>query len=427
MKEKNLRWRICSLALATSIALNTLTVQAEVKDKPVAKLEVMSQPQRTVYDVGEDVDLYGMKVKVTFTDGEIYVANSNDLTYQGYQPNVEGSQLILAMYGEYSVPITVTVKQGELRSISVKLNKTGVWIAGTTLTPDMFKVTAHTDSGSTRDVEDFTITPTVLTEGRNNITIDYHGETATAVIDAKKNSVQTIRIESPGKQEFDYGEGFSTQGLKVIAHFLDGSERDVTADCTVTGVNTGKLGEQYAKVEYEEKLVTYKVNVVQYIFDHIDITRWKDENVVEVYYKDREEPVVVTAQNVYIVDQDSTGTRIFLSVPSLDTGVCSMEVAKFINYAKELKDVTVCAISMDLPFALERWCQAKNNENVITLSDYKLHSFAAATATYVEELGLLTRAVFVVDKDNILRYVEYVREITDEPDYEAVLSCVKGI
>lgn len=259
MKEKNLRWRICSLALATSIALNTLTVRAEVKDKPVAKLEVMSQPQRTVYDVGEDVDLYGMKVKVTFTDGEIYVANSNDLTYQGYQPNVEGSQLILAMYGEYSVPITVTVKQGELRSISVKLNKTGVWIAGTTLTPDMFKVTAHTDSGSTRDVEDFTITPTVLTEGRNNITIDYHGETATAVIDAKKNSVQTIRIESPGKQEFDYGEGFSTQGLKVIAHFLDGSERDVTADCTVTGVNTGKLGEQYAKVEYEEKLVTYKV------------------------------------------------------------------------------------------------------------------------------------------------------------------------
>ena len=56
-----------------------------------------------------------------------------------------------------------------------------------------------------------------------------------------------------------------------------------------------------------------------------------------------------------------------------------------------------------------------------------LHSFAAATATYVEELGLLTRAVFVVDKDNILRYVEYVREITDEPDYEAVLSCVNGI
>ena len=125
--------------------------------------------------------------------------------------------------------------------------------------------------------------------------------------------------------------------------------------------------------------------------------------------------------------EDSTGTRIFLSVPSLDTGVCSMEVAKFINYAKELKDVTIYAISMDLPFALERWCQAKNNENVITLSDYKLHSFAAATGTYVEELGLLTRAVFVVDKDTTLRYAEYVKEITEEPDYAAVLACVKSM
>ncbi len=125
--------------------------------------------------------------------------------------------------------------------------------------------------------------------------------------------------------------------------------------------------------------------------------------------------------------EESTGTRIFLSVPSLDTGVCSMEVAKFINYAKELKDVTIYAISMDLPFALERWCQAKNNENVITLSDYKLHSFAAATGTYVEELGLLTRAVFVVDKNNTLRYAEYVKEITEEPDYAAVLACVKSM
>ncbi|MFR6488727.1 MAG: redoxin family protein [Clostridium sp.] len=104
-----------------------------------------------------------------------------------------------------------------------------------------------------------------------------------------------------------------------------------------------------------------------------------------------------------------------------------MEVAKFIKYAKELKDVTVYAVSMDLPFALDRWCQAKNNENVITLSDYKYHSFANATATYVEELGLLTRAVFIVDDENTIRYVEYVNEITEEPNYDAVLACIKGL
>ena len=116
--------------------------------------------------------------------------------------------------------------------------------------------------------------------------------------------------------------------------------------------------------------------------------------------------------------EETSGKRIFLSVPSLDTGVCSMEVAKFIKYAKELKDVTV---------ALDRWCQAKNNENVITLSDYKYHSFANATATYVEELGLLTRAVFIVDDENTIRYVEYVNEITEEPNYDAVLACIKGL
>ena len=125
--------------------------------------------------------------------------------------------------------------------------------------------------------------------------------------------------------------------------------------------------------------------------------------------------------------EETSGKRIFLSVPSLDTGVCSMEVAKFIKYAKELKDVTVYAVSMDLPFALDRWCQAKNNENVITLSDYKYHSFAIATATYVEELGLLTRAVFIVDDENTIRYVEYVNEITEEPNYDAVLACIKGL
>lgn len=124
---------------------------------------------------------------------------------------------------------------------------------------------------------------------------------------------------------------------------------------------------------------------------------------------------------------DTKGTRIFLSVPSLDTGVCSIEVAKFIAYAKELPNVHVYAVSMDLPFALERWCQAKNNAHVTTLSDYKYHSFAKASATYVEELGLLTRAVFVVDQNDIVRYVEYVKEISEEPNYTAVLDCVKSL
>ena len=122
--------------------------------------------------------------------------------------------------------------------------------------------------------------------------------------------------------------------------------------------------------------------------------------------------------------KDTKGSRVFITVPSLDTGVCSMEVAKFMEYAQGFQDVEVYTVSMDLPFALDRWCQSKANSNIITASDYKSRSFGEASSTYVEELGLLTRAVFVVDKDNVVQYVEYVSEITNEPDYDAVLNAV---
>lgn len=124
---------------------------------------------------------------------------------------------------------------------------------------------------------------------------------------------------------------------------------------------------------------------------------------------------------------DSTtlkGKRVFLSVPSIDTSVCSMEVAKFMNALKERKDVTVVSLSMDLPFALGRWCQAQNNEKVIMGSDYKDHAFAKVSGTYIQELGLLTRAVFVVDENNQLIHVEYCEEVASEPDYDKVLAAL---
>lgn len=125
--------------------------------------------------------------------------------------------------------------------------------------------------------------------------------------------------------------------------------------------------------------------------------------------------------------KDTSGNRIFLSVPSLDTGVCSLEVEKFMEYIRDSEDVTCISVSMDLPFALDRWCQAKENENVITVSDFKYREFGVASATYIEELGLLARAVFVVDADNIVRYVEYVDEVSHEPNYDAALNALADI
>lgn len=125
-----------------------------------------------------------------------------------------------------------------------------------------------------------------------------------------------------------------------------------------------------------------------------------------------------------IKSDDTKGIRVFLSVPSLDTGVCSMEVAKFMQYFQGNDTLTCYAVSMDLPFALDRWCQAKENDHMITASDYKYQSFGQLTGTIIDELNLLTRAVFVVDHDNVIQYAEYVSEVTNEPDYDAVLNMI---
>lgn len=123
---------------------------------------------------------------------------------------------------------------------------------------------------------------------------------------------------------------------------------------------------------------------------------------------------------------DVEGRKLILAVPSLDTSVCDAEVRRFNEEATKLGDVTVIAISMDLPFAQARWCGAAGVDKVMTVSDYKDHSFANASGTYIREVGLLARSVFLLDENNVVKYVEYVKEVTDHPDYDAALDAVKA-
>ena len=126
-----------------------------------------------------------------------------------------------------------------------------------------------------------------------------------------------------------------------------------------------------------------------------------------------------------VESKDFKGKRAYLSVPSIDTSVCDLEVRKFNTEASKLKDAKIYTISMDLPFAQARWCGNAGIEAVQTLSDYKDRSFGKEFGTYIKELGLLTRAVFVVDENNKVTYVEYCEEVTSEPNYEAVLNALK--
>lgn len=113
-------------------------------------------------------------------------------------------------------------------------------------------------------------------------------------------------------------------------------------------------------------------------------------------------------------------------VPSLDTPVCDMETRRFNTEAASLgEDIRILTVSMDLPFAQARWCGAAGVDAVETLSDHRDASFGLAWGALVKELRLLTRAVFVVDRKGMVQHVQYVPEITEEPDYEAALEAAR--
>ncbi|MGD9161113.1 MAG: thiol peroxidase [Desulfobacteraceae bacterium] len=116
------------------------------------------------------------------------------------------------------------------------------------------------------------------------------------------------------------------------------------------------------------------------------------------------------------------------SVPSLDTPVCDIETRRFNQEAEELgDDVVILTVSMDLPFAQKRWCGATGIDRVITLSDHRDASFGEAYGMLIKELRLLARAVHVTDREGVIRYIQIVNEMSEEPDYAEVIEAIKKL
>lgn len=115
-------------------------------------------------------------------------------------------------------------------------------------------------------------------------------------------------------------------------------------------------------------------------------------------------------------------------VPSLDTGVCSMQTRRFNQEAAAFGDrVNLIAVSADLPFAQTRWCGAEGVENLKVLSDHRDMSFGQAYGTLVKELRIDSRAVFVVGGDGVIRYAEYVPVAGEQPNYAAAMAAVREV
>ena len=127
------------------------------------------------------------------------------------------------------------------------------------------------------------------------------------------------------------------------------------------------------------------------------------------------------------VNLETTGNhvRIFSVVPSLDTPVCDAQTKRFNEEASKLPDVDIFTVSMDLPFAQKRWCGNFGVDKIKMLSDHRSGSFGEHYGTLIKELRIESRAIFVVAPDNTIRYVEYVKEVSDHPNYDTALEAAK--
>ncbi len=114
--------------------------------------------------------------------------------------------------------------------------------------------------------------------------------------------------------------------------------------------------------------------------------------------------------------------------PSLDTPVCNLQATTFNKKARSLSDdVVIINVSMDLPFAIARFCASEGIDKVVTLSDHRDASFGNAYGVLVKELRLLARSIFVIDRSDVVRYVQIVPEMTNEPDHDKALSAAEKL
>ncbi len=119
-------------------------------------------------------------------------------------------------------------------------------------------------------------------------------------------------------------------------------------------------------------------------------------------------------------------TKVITSFPSLDTPVCDLQVKEFNEKSVAFSDsVAVIGISMDLPFAQKRFCQANDIKNLSVVSDYKYQSFCLSCGMLLKELNLAARSIMIVDQSDIIRYLQVVPEVTEQPDYNAAVEALQ--
>jgi thiol peroxidase len=132
--------------------------------------------------------------------------------------------------------------------------------------------------------------------------------------------------------------------------------------------------------------------------------------------------------NTVSLAESAGKVRLISVVPSLNTSICDAQTRRFSEAVGKYGDaVAAYTISVDLPIAQQAFCSTAGIDNILMLSDYRDMSFGTAYGTYIKELRIEQRSVFVVDGDGVVRYVEYCPQIGQHPDYEAALAALKEV
>jgi len=133
-------------------------------------------------------------------------------------------------------------------------------------------------------------------------------------------------------------------------------------------------------------------------------------------------------EEIFALESTRGKVRIIASLPSLDTSVCDIETRRFNQEAASLSsDIAIIMISADLPFSQARWCGAAGVERLLLLSDHKYMDFGQKYACQIIEARILRRAVFIIDRQDVLRYADYMSSLGDQPDYDAVLKAARPL
>ena len=185
---------------------------------------------------------------------------------------------------------------------------------------------------------------------------------------------------------------------------------------------TGKAGQN---AEYTQYLDTLKAdNNLKITMGKVPVTIVGKE--LKVGDKIKEVPLVVNSKldekNIF----EDKNIKVIYTAPSLDTKVCSLQTKQLNEAAKKYPNVKFYSVTVDTPFAQERFCTANEINGLKAVSDFKYHQFGIQNGFFVKEKGLLTRALMIVDENNVVKYIEYVPEEGKEADVEKALKFLEN-